>query len=94
MIFTSSHYQGFKLDFILLFRAKLPKTMSAPEKIKKIANDWQNAPDSVKDRYMEQQKANSDRYVNSTYFGPSTKASDNHFRGNQGYFSGWLSKWT
>ena len=48
-----------------------------------IANDWQNAPDSVKDRYMEQQKVNTDRYVNSS-----------HFRGNQGYFRGWPSKWT
>jgi len=43
-------------------RAKLPKTMSAPEKVKMIANDWQNAPDSVKNRYMEQQKVNTDRY--------------------------------
>ena len=67
---SSRHYQGFKLNLILLFRAKLPKTMSAPEKVKMIANDWQNAPDSVKNRYMEQQKVNTDRYVNSTFSQP------------------------
>lgn len=54
------------LNAYLLFaidsRAKLPKTMSAQEKIKKIGTDWQNASDSVKDGYMEKQKAVSDRY--------------------------------
>ena len=48
-------------NFIFLFRAKLPKTMSAQEKIKKIGTDWQNAPDSVKDVYIEKQKEISDR---------------------------------
>merc|ERR1712147_90183 len=54
------------LNAYLLFaidsRAKLPKTMSAQEKIKKIGTDWQNASESVKDGYMEKQKAVSDRY--------------------------------
>ena len=35
--------------------------MSAQEKIKKIGTDWKNASDSVKDGYMEKQKAVSDR---------------------------------
>ncbi len=48
-------------NFIFLFRAKLPKTMSAQEKIKKIGTDWLNAPDSVKDVYIEKQKEISDR---------------------------------
>merc|ERR550532_1426742 len=50
------------LLFSMDCRPKLPNTMSSPEKVKKIANDWQNASDSVKDDYLAKQKANLDRF--------------------------------
>jgi len=53
-----SAYMLYSLDC----RAKLPKTMSAQDILRKIGTDWNNAPQDVKDKYLEKQKAASDRY--------------------------------
>ena len=41
---------------LIYYRPKLPISMSAQEMLKKIGNDWQNAPDSVRQEYQKRQQ--------------------------------------
>lgn len=43
-------------------RPKLPESLSVTEKTKKLAADWNNAPDSVKQKYNELSAKDGERY--------------------------------
>ena len=43
------------------FRSGLPASMSPTEKIKKMATDWNNASDALKEKYASKQQKDSDR---------------------------------
>jgi len=44
-------------------RSGLPASMSPTEKIKKMATDWNNASDALKEKYASKQQKDSDRYA-------------------------------
>jgi len=48
---------------ILICRSGLPASMSPTEKIKKMATDWNNASDALKEKYASKQQKDSDRYA-------------------------------